>query len=169
MKLLYLHGLNSRLSAEKRTILERLYEVDAPDLDYENRPEILEDLRSTYRANRPDVIIGSSMGGFVGYLLSAELEVPALLFNPALPRFKGEPHLTEKLFLRNAYTYIVLGRQDDVVPFDQNLHLLLKQLVEGSDIELKVINKLAHRIPIPVFEKEVQHFFAHHTNMDAFN
>lgn len=164
MKLLYLHGLNSSLSPEKREILERLYEVDAPDLDYENRPEILEELRSTYLETRPDAIIGSSMGGFVGYLLSAELQIPTLLFNPALPRFQGQPYIADKLFFRNAYTYIVLGRQDDVVPFEQNLHLLLKQLVEGSHIELKVINKLAHRIPVPTFEKEVQHFFAHPAN-----
>ena len=84
MKILYLHGLESKLSQEKRAVLERFGEVLAPHLDYYNNPETIESILNNYEKEGIDVVIGSSIGGFAAYYVSTVLKKPALLFNPAL-------------------------------------------------------------------------------------
>ena len=84
MKILYLHGLESKLGQEKRAILEIFGDVSAPDLDYFNNPEAIESILNTYEKEGIEVVIGSSMGGFAAYYVSTILKKPDLLFNPAL-------------------------------------------------------------------------------------
>ncbi|MEO8773713.1 MAG: YqiA/YcfP family alpha/beta fold hydrolase, partial [Gelidibacter sp.] len=84
MNILYIHGLNSSLNEEKRLILERYGNVNAPTIAYENNPDRIRWLHNRYKDAEINVIIGSSMGGFAGFHLSKLLKVPALLFNPAL-------------------------------------------------------------------------------------
>jgi hypothetical protein len=160
MNILYLHGLDSNLSDEKKVILEPFGNIIAPDLDYRANPNMIETLHTEYKNQNIDVIIGSSMGGFAGFYLSKLMQIPALLFNPALPYRtsvlqnipiinKGHNHLLQ----------IVIGNQDDVILAKDNLEFITKLLPLKNDFRLHLLSELGHGIPIAVFESEVNLFF----------
>ena len=67
MNILYLHGLESKLSERKRDVLAKYGTVTAPDLDYHNDPDAVLNLIANYKNSKFDVVMGSSMGGFAGY------------------------------------------------------------------------------------------------------
>lgn len=85
MNILFLHGLESKLSDEKRAILETYGTVIAPDLDYKSNPDAIQNLYDEFKNQNINSIIGSSMGGFAGFHLANSLGIFALLYNPALP------------------------------------------------------------------------------------
>ena len=85
MNILFLHGLESKLSDEKRAILETYGTVIAPDLEYKSNPNVIQNLYDEFKNQDINTIIGSSMGGFAGFHLANSLGICALLYNPALP------------------------------------------------------------------------------------
>jgi uncharacterized protein len=158
MKILYLHGLDGSLSEEKEAILNGYGEVIAPSIDYRGNPRIIATLYAAFATQDIDVIMGSSMGGFTGYYLSLLLDKPCLAFNPAL-RFRsveqgvpGVPHT------RHHYLQLVIGRLDDVVFANDTFHFLEQHLPEEANVDMHLLNTLTHRIPLPVFEREVAFF-----------
>src|SRR5690554_5185129 len=99
MNILYLHGLNGSLSPEKREILEHYGNVFAPAIDYEKDSQSIATLSTSFNPQDINVIIGSSMGGFVGYYISNLFQCPALLFNPALAErsvYQSVPEIEHK-------------------------------------------------------------------------
>lgn len=159
MKILYLHGLESKLSQEKRAVLERFGEVLAPHLDYYNNPEAIKSILNTYEKEGVDVVIGSSIGGFAAYYVSTVLKKPALLFNPALRKRSVEQSIPSVVI--NSYTlkHFVLGADDNVVHPGGTLNFISEIYNEYTDFHLHIRPKLAHSIPLPVFEDEVENFF----------
>ena len=159
MKTLYLHGLESKLSQKKRTILERFGKVSAPDIDYYNNPDAIESILDSYGKEGIDVVIGSSMGGFAAYYVSTGLKKPALLFNPAL-RMRSVEQLIPSIPI-NAYTlkHFVLGADDPVVNPADTLSFIGAAYNEFTDYHLHIRPKLAHGIPEDVFEEEIEKFF----------
>ncbi len=160
MNILYIHGLDSNLSIEKRQILEKFGNVIAPELDYRANPNMIKTLFDNYYKKNIDVIIGSSMGGFAGFYLSKILQIPALLFNPALPYrtsvLQNIPNIKNE---HNHLMQIVIGKLDDVILAKDNLEYIIKLLPLNCDFRLHVINDLGHGIPINIFESEVSSFF----------
>lgn len=69
MTILYLHGLESKLNASKRAILESYGAVIAPDLDYKNNLDTIQQTYVNYKSEAIDYVMGSSMGGFAEYHL----------------------------------------------------------------------------------------------------
>jgi predicted esterase YcpF (UPF0227 family) len=161
MNLLYLHGLESKLSDEKRAILERYATVIAADLDYKSNPNMIEHLYNTYQDQEIDAIIGSSMGGFAGYYLAQLFKVPSMLYNPALPyRGTTEQMVPAHLPMNDpASMRIVLGAQDDLIKAKDNLTFLAQHMTGKTDYKLIVRKDLAHQIPLDVFEEETKAFF----------
>ncbi len=157
LKTLYLHGLNSFLNDEKRAILEKFTMVAAPTLDYRAEPRTYYDLLEKAKKENFDVIMGTSMGGFIGYYLSLELGLPALLFNPALPYRSVTFDMPQATKQHTTYLKVILGGQDDIIDPKENMALLLTQ--EKGDIDILWRNTLGHRIPTDVFEEEVGMFF----------
>jgi len=159
MNLLYLHGLESKLSDEKRGILINHAQVIAPDLDYKSNPNIIEFLFETYQ--NIDAIIGSSMGGFAGYYLANLLGVPSLLFNPALPYRNGSEQIVPSYLSMNHpdSMRIVLGAQDTIIDAKDNLAFLSKNISDKTDYTIVLKRDLAHQIPISVFEEQTKAFF----------
>lgn len=96
MKILFIHGLESTLNEPKKSVLEKYGEVLAPILDYKNNANIYSLLESIIEENEVDVLIGISIGGFMGYYLNKNLNKPALLFNPALPYQSVKQVITTK-------------------------------------------------------------------------
>ncbi|MXV38939.1 alpha/beta hydrolase [Flavobacteriaceae bacterium Ap0902] len=154
-KVLYLHGLNSQLHDDRREVLKKCnLEIKAPLMDYENNPDALFDLIETFDS---DLIIGSSAGGLIGYYISGLKQVPALLFNPALPHrdyIKGIKNLPK----RKVLLHVTLGSKDEVVNPRATKNYLIHN--EGIQSVLKIhwIENLEHRIPIDIFESEVKSF-----------
>lgn len=158
MTILYIHGLNGSLTPEKRVILERYGKVESPSIDYENNPDSISDLYDQFKNTEFDLIMGSSMGGFVGYHLSKLLQLPALLFNPALPERSVPQNTPETPETNNASIHIVLGSKDEVVDPKKTLYFLGDLLKQEQDYKISIRHDLEHRIPLDVFEEEVMRF-----------
>ena len=160
MNILYLHGLESKLSPEKATVLEKYGNVFAPDLAYYANPKIFLELYETYQHKAIDCIIGSSMGGFMGYYLAMALNCKSLLFNPALASRTITQELPDKLYPKENTSYnIVLGWEDTVVPAKKTLEFLKENAFQSVAYHVNCVPNLAHQIPVPIFENQIQSFF----------
>jgi predicted esterase YcpF (UPF0227 family) len=162
MNILFLHGLESKLSTPKRAILETYGKVIAPDIDYKSNPNTIQSLYEEYHNQDINAIIGSSMGGFAAYHIANSLGVCALLYNPALPyRNDIEQIIPATLPYNNsAFIRIVLGAQDDIIKAKDNLNYLAQHSNPKTDYDISIKRGLAHQIPIDVFEQETKAFFA---------
>lgn len=101
------------------------------------------------------------MGGFAGYYLAQLLDLPSMLYNPALPyRNTIEQIVPSNLSMNPPKSMrIVLGAQDDVIKAKDNLAFLAQHISVKTDYKLVIRKELAHQIPVAVFEKETQNFF----------
>jgi len=160
MNILYLHGLESKLSFEKQKCLSDFGTVFSPDMDYYSNPKMFQFLYETYNDKTIDCIIGSSMGGFMGYYLAMAFNCKALLFNPALSFRSVLQEIPESLHAKeNTYFQMILGWNDTVVPAKKTLEFLKDNASNGTGCTIKLIPSMEHRIPFEIFEKEVQLFF----------
>jgi hypothetical protein len=161
MTILYLHGLESKLSLQKQSILERFGNVFTPDLDYHKNPNVFDLLIKRNEEQHFDVIIGSSMGGFMGYYLANTISCPALLFNPALPH---RPVLQNIPAIQPAATspflYFALGSQDDIIKANDNLKWLAKNRLPNNNISILIHNQMGHQISLAIFEADVTALFS---------
>lgn len=78
MNILFLHGLESKLSDPKRAILETYGTIIAPNLEYRSNPNMIQMLYDEYHNQDINAIIGSSMGGFAAYHLANSLGICAM-------------------------------------------------------------------------------------------
>ncbi|MBN2663010.1 MAG: hypothetical protein JXR68_05120 [Bacteroidales bacterium] len=160
MNILYLHGLDGALSDEKRKILEKFGNVIAPQLCYRNDNRIVDFLKNEYKKSAVDVIIGSSMGGYSGYFLSLIMDLPGLFFNPALP-YKNTVQFISKINTeRKKFAKIIIGKKDDTIKASDNISFLLNTISDNDNIKISIINQLEHRIPVYVFDIELNLFFS---------
>jgi hypothetical protein len=167
MKTLYLHGLDSFLSDEKRVILEKYTNnLIAPSIDYRHDPYTIQTLLECYKDEKIELVIGSSMGGLTAYYLSWFWQIPCLAFNPALPyrsTIQELPALPTSInnekTSRQEYLRVILGRHDDLInPFD-TLPILMSDMKENEPLSIHLRNDLAHQIPFSVFDEELNYFF----------
>lgn len=158
MNILYIHGLNGSLSTEKQYILERYGNVNAPSIDYENNQESIMWLYDQVQNLKYDVIMGSSMGGFAGYHLCKLLQLPALLFNPALAERSVLQDIPNTPKTNGSCISIVLGAKDDIVNPKNTLQFLGDLISQPQDYNIKIRHDLKHRIPLDVFDEEVTLF-----------
>lgn len=165
MNILYLHGLESKLSLPKKEILEKYGTVAAPDMDYFANPKMIEWLINEYQNKEIDVIIGSSMGGFAGYYVAMVLNCKALLFNPALARRSTFQEIPNRQIPKSGSNFqIVMGFEDTVVPMKETLEFLKENAFKTTFYNLKLIPNLEHQIPIDVFENQIDAFFDNGTS-----
>ena len=148
-KILFLHGLESSNKGEKVDFLKEQAEVLAPKIDYQD--EALEEKLMYIVENfRPDFIIGSSMGGYVGMLLANKYGIKNLLYNPAIHSRSIEPKLNRLNIIDPNHFVdfnIVLGNQDNVIDPNVTESMLLDAEVvcEIERVDMK------HRIDFNVF------------------
>ncbi len=161
MNILFLHGLESKLSDPKRAILEAYGKLIAPDIDYKTNPNAIQNLYDDYHNQDINVIIGSSMGGFAAYHLANSLGLCALLYNPARPyRNDVVQNIPSDLIKKQSpLMRIVLGGQDDTIKAKDNLAFLSQNFSNLKDCTIEIINELAHQTPVGVFEEQTKAFF----------
>ncbi len=115
MKVLYLHGLNSTNINDRTHWLSQYAQVINPLMQYDNIPESYKYLEKLVLKHKPDLIIGSSMGGFLAYHLGNYYGIPTVLLNPALV-MKMIVKPDNRIFPVKNTHYIAIGKEDDVVP-----------------------------------------------------
>ena len=150
MNILYLHGLMSSNKSQKTEWLKENHTVFNPVLNYnENSETIFKDLELLFEEHKVDVIVGSSMGGWLAYHLANKFNIPSLLFNPSLEKNSIEkPKVVEVENLTIRHT-IVLGENDDVVIPSETLNFLENKKVNF----VHTFESNAHRTPLDVFKK----------------
>jgi len=160
MNILYLHGLMGSLNPEKRQIVEKYGKAYAPNIPYQTNTECISWLYHHYKNKNIDVVIGSSLGGFSGYYLSRLLQVPALLFNPALASRSVEQNIPEITNAHREPMHIIIGAKDDVVHPKSTLQFIAEHFPSTQNYQIQTLQELAHRIPLQTFKTTVDQFFS---------
>jgi len=159
MNTLYIHGLDSSPKPEKTRLIKPYSDVTALHLDYRNQPDSFEILSEVI--NKEDVthIIGSSMGGYLGFWLGEKHGLPVMLFNPAI----GMQNKELNIFIKHGkcpYRLIVLGAQDDRVPPHMTYTFLKKHNHNHTVQRVVECNNLGHQIDLQTFEEFVTCFYS---------
>jgi predicted esterase YcpF (UPF0227 family) len=152
-KILYLNGYKSKLILPKHETLSEYGELIAPYVDHHVEKDIYLKFEKIVKEEKIDVIIGSSMGGALGFLLSCNYNIPALLFNPAVPYYEGHFSPNETI---TAYQKIVLGKLDTIIVPQKTLDFLSSY--ELPKLKIEMIADLEHKIPVNVFKQEIDLF-----------
>mgnify|MGYP000433192538 CR=1 FL=1 len=151
-RILYLHGLESSPGGKKVDFLSSKAYVHAPEMDYTDK-NVFTDLLKSVVNFTPDIIIGSSMGGYFAYALGGVCKIPVLLFNPALHSRTFEPLIPE--FVKDYYPpkmEVILGSDDAVINSNTTLQYLDNTLPpKYAGCSTSVIKDMGHRTSLPVF------------------
>ena len=141
-KIVYLHGLESEAGGTKVSFLAEKGMVHAPIMDYKT----LDLDEFIYTLGMPDLIIGSSMGGYVADIIGSRLGVDVLLFNPALhSRSIG---LDYKYYSNLYKRTIILGTEDNIInpKYTKKLWDIFNNEAIFDEIE-----GMGHRTPLDIF------------------
>lgn len=153
MKIAYLHGLESDNLGPKNDWLRTVSEVFDPKIDYRQK-QIYQILKDDIKQLKPGLLIGSSMGGYFAFELAKELNIEAILFNPALHSRSFEPDITGlKTGTHKPYIRSVFGKHDPIINPDKS-QLILKN--EGFK-NLSTFEH-AHRTPFDVFKNAIESY-----------
>ena len=147
---MYLHGLESSNVCDKVDFLKEHAIVLAPSIDY-RKSNIEEELMYMVESFEPDLIIGSSMGGFMGMALANRYNIKCIAFNPAIHSRPIEPYSPSLKYddIRFGFSpVVVLGLEDDVIDPAKSEDLLEQMEIE---CEIERVKGLGHRIPFDVF------------------
>lgn len=153
---LYIHGYESKPVAEKTSAIAELgCTVIAPQLHYKEVMGTYNRLKQLALEFKADWLIGSSLGGYSAFWLSQELQIPTLLFNPALAFRRIDPGLVSKDL--NIYFHqhtIFLGLKDDTVdPVSTKSWLQQQNILEYT--KLIEYSDNGHQISLPVFKEVI--------------
>jgi len=145
-KIVYLHGLESKSGGSKVSFLAEKGMIYAPNMDY-----VTLDLNEfILTLGMPDLIIGSSMGGYVADIIGSQLGVDVLLFNPALSNH-NRTVIKEFNVDYGSQKYkrtIVLGTEDNVIDPEVTKKLWS---VYGNHAKYDEVEGMGHRTPLDVF------------------
>ena len=116
MKIAYLHGLESSIDQKDPKIIflnKNFDKAYMPSINYRD-DNTFDKLYKDIKSLNPDLIVGSSMGGYVSYLIGSKLSIPVLLFNPAVVNRTFDP-VVDDSDLKKTKIEIRLGKNDSVV------------------------------------------------------
>ena len=145
-KIIYLHGLESHPGGPKVSFLAEKGTVYAPAMNYES----LDLHEFILTLGMPDLIIGSSVGGYIADIIGSILGVDVLLFNPALHSrsidfdFDNDTPYGGENYKRT----IILGTEDNVI--NPKITKKLRPHLDNS-AKFEEIEGMGHRTPLDVF------------------
>jgi uncharacterized protein len=152
MKIAYLHGLGSNNLGPKNEWLKSISELVDPHIDYKEY-NIYQKLKSQIAAFNPNIIIGSSMGGYFAYEIARELNIEAILFNPALHSRSYEPDMTgHEIGKYSPSMYFVFGQNDSVINPVNTLEIIKRDGYKNEDYTLL---DHGHDTSLEAFKKEI--------------
>jgi predicted esterase YcpF (UPF0227 family) len=153
------HGLGGSPASDRIDLLESLgYKVIYPHIEFEKEWD-LDKCKSLFQrelnnAEKSDIIIGFSLGGYLAYLLANASGKNLVLINPALNREKSA--LNIKNFDIDQYpnnlgeVEIFFGANDIVVPMNDQVNFLKSNNINSSN---HIISNMEHRTPINKFQE----------------
>lgn len=150
-KIVYLHGLESPQGGPKVDWLNNLGYVFAPEMSYKLNKDLFQDtLEEIKELGEPDLIIGSSMGGYFAYMLASHFEnAEVILFNPALK----ERSVEFRNVIKGKYKVkgtIALSEKDRVI--DPKITLeTLGEIGEIDNFKIEELINIGHQVPIYSF------------------
>lgn len=153
MKIAYLHGLESNNIGPKNEWLRTISEVFDPKIDYRQK-QIYQSLRDDIKQFKPDLLIGSSMGGYFAFEMAKELNIDAILFNPALHSRSFEPDITGlETGKHKPFIHTVFGKADIIIIPEKSLIILKREGFESYSIF-----EHGHKTPFEVFKNVIEEF-----------
>lgn len=142
MKILNIHGYTGSAENSACSVLRKMgFDVVAPQLDYDAvSPEnVLDILSRTITDDGITHIVGTSLGGFFGAVLSVRFGLPVVLINPCLMPFVTLPRLDSKCDITSymrifpeisdidvSLTSTIVGGQDGVIDYHDFTENLLR-------------------------------------------
>jgi hypothetical protein len=145
MKILYFHGLESALPSSKSDwMAERGHTVVSHPMRYKQKNSYGLALKYA-KAFEPDMIVGSSMGGYFAFRIGTHIPTTLILLNPALVK-RSEEYNCQKNGVFKPKIWALLGKNDEVV----NSIETTKILEEFNAII--TTDEHAHRTPLKVFQ-----------------
>ena len=135
MKVLFLHGLESRPGGSKAKFLEANgFEVLNPALPRESFGESVQTAQAVIDAEKPDVVVGSSRGGAVAMSVNT-VGAPVVLIAPAWKRFLSSQQLQEwNIRCDPKKTIILHSPNDDLVVIEDSYDIADKQGVKVIEV-----------------------------------
>lgn len=150
MRIAFFHGLESSSVSDKSEYLQEKYDfVYCPTMDYKDK-DIYQKTLNEIKDMNLDLLIGSSIGGWMAYCLSRDTGIPTVLFNPAF-HSRSVEFITE-LGNRISTHVVVLGKNDTIINPD-----ISKWYIENIALgNFKIcIENNEHRTPIKTFCKYI--------------
>jgi hypothetical protein len=145
MKIAYLHGLDSSIDEKDPKIIflrEAFDEVFAPSITYRNK-KTFDTLYSSIKQLKPDLIVGSSMGGYIAFLIGSKLGIETVLFNPAVVDRSYNPTVDDTK-LKGTKHNVYLGKSDTIIS-GESVIKYFKDINLGSFHYIKYNG--GHRVP----------------------
>ena len=161
MKFAYLHGYQGFVTDEKREYLDSLGDCFAPTIDYDNAPTLVQDLIEQFTKEPIDFIAGTSLGGMLSYYLGLMLNVPVLMFNPAVIAIERlKPFLPEQLLkaVPSQRNLIFTGLKDDVVEPQFQIDFVENLKPQNANIEQIFYVDMTHLVTLQEFKKAFETF-----------
>ncbi|MDB4754897.1 hypothetical protein OAF80_00415 [bacterium] len=156
--ILYIHGLDSSPKPSKLKLLESFGTVYALHLNYRQQADPFKALSKEIEHNGITHVIGSSMGGYLGFWLAEKHSLPCLLFNPALD-MRSIDLSVERNYNQSPKRLIVLGEQDEVVDPFNTIDFLKRTSHTKVAQQVIIDSKMEHRITEEKFEYYTNLFF----------
>jgi predicted esterase YcpF (UPF0227 family) len=116
MKIAYLHGLESSIKPASLKIVwlkDNFDEIYTPLINYHNKNSFNKIL-TQIKKQKPDYIVGSSMGGYFAYLIGSKLGIKTILFNPAVIGRSFDPIVNDTKLKETTHN-VFLGETDDLI------------------------------------------------------
>ena len=149
-KILYLHGLESKQGGEKVGFLAGQACVYAPAMDYREE-DLHGKVHNIIMKFKPDLLIGSSMGGYVAHEFAKAFNLPAILLNPALHSRSFEPDLDTYILSYDTsfqeHQIVVLGKEDKVIDPERTKEMLQ----DDNRFIIEEVEEMGHRTKLDIF------------------
>ena len=145
-KIVYLHGLESKPGGKKVEYLKEKYEVFAPSMDYKTNPNLFKEILQKIKDFDPDVIVGSSAGGYFAHHYCTILCCTGILFNPAIHSRSIELNVETGNY--TPYQTVILGNKDKVIKPIPTVEYFKYEYKGYSEI---FFHGHGHRTPFDIF------------------
>ncbi len=160
MRIAYFHGWGGHFNEVKHKILSKFGdEVYYPEIDYTNHRNLISAYANElFGSSNPTLIVGTSLGGYMGFHISNIVRCPALLINPAFfSKSGGELKPNSNSTNNDDYSkQFIFSLKDEEVDVKRCIKMLKEFKYE--DAQIKLYPDLTHQIPIDVFENEFSEF-----------
>ena len=124
IKLVYFHGYGSRFdsSSDKIKHLEILGEVFGYNIDYtENASDVIQKAKEYVTEQKPDLVVGTSMGGWLASHIGAIFGIPFVAINPSLNPFESlTDHIGQPTDYYGKAINLTQTVVDTYIPFNLN-------------------------------------------------